>query len=105
MYVYPQVVIDGAGEFTGEEWLKQLRLYYATKDVTEANHQNQNFVERNIQTAKGTPESLWCFVADYGIDIWNHLANKSLTWRTPIEVLTGHTLISLSLNHLDSMIT
>ena len=34
-------------DFTGEEWEKRLRTYHTTKNVTEANHQNQNFAEHN----------------------------------------------------------
>ena len=46
--VSEKVVMDGAGGFTKEEWLKQLRTFQTTKDVTEADHQNQNFAERNV---------------------------------------------------------
>ena len=37
------------------------------------------------------PTRLWCFVVDYVIDVWHHLANQNNSWRTPIEKLTGHT--------------
>ena len=39
----------------------------------------------------GAPPRLWCFAVDYTMDIWNHLANRALEWRTPIEKLNGHT--------------
>lgn len=47
-----KVVTDGAGELTGSAWKEKLRLFHKTDDVTEADHQNQNFAERNIQTVK-----------------------------------------------------
>ena len=47
-----KVLTDGVGEFTGEEWKKQLRELHTTKDVIEADYQIQNFVERVIETVK-----------------------------------------------------
>ena len=101
MCVPAKVVTDGAGELTGAAWKEKLHLFHTTDDVTEADHQNQNFAERNIQTVKhmmhkvldqcGAPSKLWCFAVDYTTDIWNHLANRALEWRTPIEKLNGRT--------------
>ena len=53
-----KVVTDGGGECTGEAWEKQPRAFHTTKDVTEADHQNQNFSERNNQTVKNMVQKL-----------------------------------------------
>ena len=91
----------GGGELTGQVWRETLRTFHTRGGTTEPRHQNQNFAERNVQIVKemshrvmdqtGPPTRLWCFVVDYVMDVWNHLANQNNSWRTPIEKLTGHT--------------
>ena len=78
-----------------------LREYGIKNHQTEPHHPNQNPAERRIQDIKNlsntimdrtnTPEDLWYLAAQYSAYLLNHLAMKSLKWKTPIEVATGDT--------------
>ena len=64
-------------------------------------NQNQSKVERRIQDAKhktmvvlqraGAPLVFWCYTLIFVIDCLNHIAKKSLNWRTSSKVLNGDT--------------
>ena len=66
---------------------------------SEPHHQHQHFGERrwqnfkhNIQwfsTLRKVPGNEWLLLAEWIADVMNLTAERSLGWRTPIEVLTG----------------
>jgi len=68
---------------------------------SERNRQNQNFAEhrwcmakRNTQwimNLRNVHPSLWLLCLQWVADVMNMTAEKSLGWRTPLEVLTGQT--------------
>ena len=44
-----------------------------------------------IMDRTNTPTNLWYLCLEYVVYVLNHLATKSLKWRTPIEAATGDT--------------
>ena len=78
-----------------------LRAYFIKDWQSEPNFQHQNFVERGyrdikanvivVMNATGANANEWLLVLKYVIFIHNHMAVKSLEWKTPLEVLTGQT--------------
>ena len=98
----PDVLLsDNAKAETSKHVKRILREYNIKDHQTEPHHPNQNPAERQIQDVKSTsnllmnrtntPENLWFLCASYVAYLLNHLAMKSLNWRTPIEVATGET--------------
>ncbi len=82
--------------------VKRILREYGIKDMqTEPHHPNQNLAERRIQDVKnltntlmdrtGTPPHLWYLATEYSVYLLNHLASRTLKWKTPIEVSTGET--------------
>lgn len=39
----------------------------------------------------GAPGELWWYATTYAYDLLNHMAHRSLDWKTPIETAFGHT--------------
>ena len=68
---------------------------------SEPEQQRQNFSERgwrdtrswsnNILNISNAPPECWLLVVMHVVFLQNHLAHKSLGWRTPAEWLLGHT--------------
>lgn len=68
---------------------------------SEAQYQHQNFAEhrwkhfkRNVQwfmNFRNVDANAWLLCCDWVADVMNHTVEKSLRWRTPMEVLTGQT--------------
>ncbi len=84
------------------KWVKNiLRALFIREGQSEPHHQHQNFSERHFQTIKrahkrvmnrtGAPAGFWFLCMLYVIFVLNHMAFKSLGWRTPLEKLTGVT--------------
>ena len=78
-----------------------LRTYNIGDWQSEPHQQRQNYAERGFKNTKewtnnvlnmsGAPASMWLFALIYVCFLQNHLAYKSLGWRTPIEWLLGYT--------------
>ena len=68
---------------------------------SESKQQRQNFAERgwkdtksmvnNLLNLSGAPAELWLLALEYVCFLQNHVAYKSLGWRTPTEWLLGYT--------------
>lgn len=68
---------------------------------SEPEYQHQNFAEhrwkhvkRNVNWVmnwRNVPAELWLQCMKWVADVMNHTSEKSLKWRTPMEVLTGQT--------------
>ncbi len=68
---------------------------------SEPGHQHQDFAERRwsnfkvninlVMDFRNVPADGWLLCAEWVADVMNHLAERSLGWRTPLEVLTGET--------------
>ena len=82
--------------------VKDILRQYNIKDMqSEPHHPNQNPAERRIGTIKRTtnhvmsrtdsPKDLWFMCMQYVVMILNHVAVKSLQWKTPVEVAFGTT--------------
>ena len=95
------IVTDNSQTQTGQKW-EQTSRSVMTKQRTFAPHnQNQNKAERRIGDVKhktvhvlfrsGAPLLFWCYALIFVVDCLNHLAKKSLGWRTSEEVLNGET--------------
>ena len=86
---------------TSDAWKKILTKYNISRSTTEPYHPQQNPAERRIQDIKryslnimdhtGAPESLWELAILYIMTLLNHTANKSLSWKTPLEKAFGIT--------------
>ena len=78
-----------------------LRAYKIKDWQSEPYFQHQNFAEqgyRNIKArvivkmnASGVGANEWLLILKYVIYTYNHMAQKSLGWKTPLEVFTGQT--------------
>ena len=78
-----------------------LRAYKIKDWQSEPYFQHQNFAERGyrdikarvivIMNASGAGANEWLLILKYVIYIYNWMAQKSLGWKTPLEVLTGQT--------------
>ena len=68
---------------------------------SEPNYQHQNFAEHRWKHLKGhlnwymnhrnVAPNAWLLCLQWIADVMNHTAEKSLGWRTPLQVLTGQT--------------
>ena len=96
------LITDGdKSENFSKKWIDLCGLHKIDQHCSEAYKQNQNFVERFVQDAKGAVTRIKSATgADnkYIFDMWshisdvdNHMARRSLKWRTPLEVFTGET--------------
>ena len=78
-----------------------LRTFRIDDWQSEPHNKNQNFAERGWKDTKqlsnqvldhsGAPRSAWLLALAYVCLLLNHVARKSLNWRTPIEWLLGYT--------------
>lgn len=69
---------------------------------SEANYQHQNFAEQRWKFLKKNTQwfmnfrnvrsDAWLLCLQWVADIMNHTAEKSLSWRPPLQVLTGQTI-------------
>jgi hypothetical protein len=69
---------------------------------SKANYQHQNFAEHVwkfikqnvnwIMNWRNIPGEIWLLCMKWVINVMNHTAEKSLGWRLPLQVLTGHTI-------------
>ena len=92
---------DGAKAEFSKNVKRILREYGIRSHRSEPYHQNQNLAERRIQDVKmlsntildrtNSPEDLWFLATEYSAYLLNHLAVRTLNWKTPIEVATGET--------------
>ena len=96
-----KLISDRAKAEISEKVLDILRALMIKDWQSEPYHQHQNFSERRYATIKsrtniilnrtGAPPSTWLLCMQYICTLLNHLATKSLDWRTPMQVLTGET--------------
>jgi len=92
---------DNAQMQRSKAWKDILRKYNTSSSTTEPHHPQQNPAERRIQEIKkhassildhtGAPNYLWLYAILYVTFLLNHMATKSLDWKTPTEVAFGHT--------------
>jgi len=92
---------DNAPEFKGKRWLSILRRAVVASSYTEPMHPNQNLAERRGGSLKaalvhllhstGAPLAYWCFALEYVSYVRQHLAKRSLGWRSPYERHWGDT--------------
>ena len=98
----PTVLItDNSQTQTGTKWQSTSRKIMTKQRKFAPHNQNQNKAERRIQDAKHktmqimgracAPLVFWCYALIHVIDCLNHLAKKSLNWRTSYEILNGDT--------------
>jgi len=95
------IVTDNSQTQTGKKWEATSRDVMTKQRTFVPHNQNQSKVERRIQDAKhktmvvlqraGAPLVFWCYALIFVIDCLNHIAKKSLDWRTSSEVLNGDT--------------
>ena len=96
------LIMDGdQGDNFSKKWIHLCGLHKKDQHCSKAYKQNQNFVERFVQDTKRAV-TIVKQATDVGnkyiFDIWshisdvdNHMARRSLKWRTPLEVFTGET--------------
>ena len=94
-----KLISDGARTEMNKRVLEILRALFIDDWQSEPKYQHQNFAERRWGNAKASVDWLmntrnvqpnaWLLCACYVAFIMNHTAEKSLGWRTPMEVLTG----------------
>jgi hypothetical protein len=78
-----------------------LRVYIIDDWQSEPYHQHQNYAERHYAIIKsktniilsrtGAPASTWLLCIQYVCYLFNHMAIRSLDWKTPLQLLTGET--------------
>jgi len=92
---------DNAPEFKGKHWLSILWHAIVASSFTEPMHPNQNLAECRGGSLKaalvhllhltGAPLTYWCFALEYVSFVQQHLARRSLDWRSPYERHWGDT--------------
>ena len=98
----PQMIVtDNSKTQTGKLWQATSRKIMTKQNTFAPHNQNQNKAERRIQDAKhktmtvlyhaGAPLIFWCYALMHVIDCMNHIAKKSLGWRTSYEIMNGDT--------------
>ena len=95
------LISDNAKSETSGRVDDVLRAYKIKDWQSEPYFQHQNFAERGyrdvkarvivIMNASGAAANEWLLILKYVIYIHNRMAQKSLGWKTPLEVLTGQT--------------
>ena len=95
------LITDSARVETSDRVNEVLRAYRIKDWQSEPHYQHQNFAEHRWKHIKGYTEwymnwrdvqpNAWLLLAKWVCDIANHTAERSLGWRTPLEVLTGQT--------------
>ena len=95
------LISDSASVETSQRALDIQRALMIRSWQSEPNYQHQNFAEHRYGHFKGNMEwimnyrnvdaNAWLLCGQWVRDIMNVTAEKSLGWRTPLEVLTGQT--------------
>ena len=96
-----KLISDSATTLLSHRVLDILRSLCIDNWQSEANYQHQNFAEhrykflkRNvnwIMNLRNVPAECWLLCTQWVADVMNHTAERSLGWRTPLQVLTGQT--------------
>ena len=96
-----KLVSNRAQSEVSNKVLDILRNYTIDDWQSEPYHERQNPAERCYQTVKqhtnavldksGAPPKAWLLALLYAIFLLNHVASESLSWKTPLELLTGLT--------------
>ena len=96
-----KLISDGAKVETSGRAKDIFRAYVIGNWHSEAYQQQQNYAERKYQQVKtvtnrimeraGSPAYTWLLALLYVCFLLNHVATESLSWRTPLERLTGVT--------------
>ena len=96
-----QFFSDNAQEFRGVKLKSVLRKHVIGHTFSEADHQNENLAERrggglkgavqHLLHCSGAPLNYWCYALEYVCLVRQHLARRSLGWRTPHEMQLGET--------------
>ena len=96
------LVSDSAPEETSARVKEVLRSLCIRDHQSEPYYQHQNFAERRWRHLKGNVQwfmnyrnvdaNAWLLCTQWVADVMNHMAEKSLGWRPPLEVLTGQTV-------------
>eukprot|EP00955_Chlamydomonas_euryale_P021967 231985-Chlamydomonas_euryale.AAC.1 len=96
-----KLISDNAQEETSRRVVDILRSLMIKSWQSEAHFQHQNYAERVWQRIKrytnwymnyrDVQPNCWLLCMQWVADVMNHTAEKSLGWRTPLEVLTGQT--------------
>ena len=95
------LVSDNAKSEIGVAWTTVLRNYMVKTRTSEPHHPHQNPAEpewgrlgnmiKNVLRQSQAPIGLCNWVALYCCQINNHMSRRSLKFRTPMEISTGHT--------------
>ena len=95
------ITTDNSRTQTGVLWEKTSRQVMTKQRRFTPYNQNQSKVERRIQDVKHkttlvlqrakAPLVFWCYALTFVVDCLNHIAKKSLGWKTSTEVLNGDT--------------
>ncbi|MGH7954918.1 MAG: hypothetical protein ACREOZ_03065 [Gloeomargaritales cyanobacterium] len=92
---------DNAQSEIGLTWTNHCRQHCIGSEITQPHHPHQNKAERRIQDLNRMVRNVlrqfkaplgkhdWC--QKYCCDVHNIASNRTLGWRTPIEVNTGRT--------------
>ena len=96
-----RIISDRAKAEISEKVKDIFRTFVIGDWQSEPHQQRQNFAEGGWRTSKewvnnllnisGAPPEYWLFALMYVCFLQNHLAYKSLGWRTPTEWLLGYT--------------
>ena len=95
------LVSDNAKSEIGASWSEVLRTYMVQTRTSEPHHPHQNPAEpewgrlgnmiKNVLRQSQAPIGLCNWVTLYCCQVNNHTSRRSLNFRTPMEVSTGHT--------------
>ena len=95
------IVSDNAKSQIGQVWTQILRNYMIKTRTSEPHHPHQNPAEsewgrlgnmvKNVLRQSRAPRELCHWATIYCCQINNHVSRRSLGFRTPMEVSTGHT--------------
>ena len=96
-----RLISDQAKSQLSARVLDVLRTLAIDDWQSESHQQRQNFSERGYQDTKtmvnnllnlsGAPPEMWLLALQYVCYLQNHIAYKSLGWRTPMEWFLGYT--------------
>jgi len=96
-----KLIADGASVQQSKRVLDIMRALIIKAWYSEPNYQHQNPSERRWRDFKGyvnwimnhrdVSEDAWLLCCEWVADVMNHTAERSIGWKTPLEVLTGQT--------------
>jgi hypothetical protein len=103
------IISDSAKQLVNNKVKQYLRSLVIKDWESEPGYQNQNFAERRYGTIKrktnevmnrtGCPPDMWFYCMEYVCYVLNHIAHKSLNYKTPLQMLTGQTTDISTLLH------